>query len=135
MDSANLPILLLLVFIGYLVLDTTTSTNSDAKRDDMSRQTLQPLEQPVQQSDSALPYVYNRQAPETKPVENSQADEPQDIAEFKKNNRVAQEMVTVKTQPDGVERQKPDLRLVFREDSWTEVVDASGERKIYRLVH
>lgn len=132
-----LVVVLALVFVAFWLFDSLMNTKFTEIQDKDKEVTTTITEEPATGDARVLtPYTYNN-AEKTVEAENNAtavAMEPTEIAEFKKNNIATTEVINSKTKKVIENASKEKLRLVYDEDSWTEVVDSDGNRVIYRLV-
>jgi cytoskeleton protein RodZ len=127
-------ILLAVIAVGFILFETTTSQKTDQANDTVTERIILPSEGESRKStEEATTYINNETATVDSPATPATDNEPTEITEFKKNNTATDEKITLK-QPPVASKIRPNLRLAYFEDSWTEVVDAGGERLLYRLV-
>jgi len=141
-----LIVILILLFAGLWLLDIFSNNQVTGKADSTKELPAVEAEQASSLSVPAPPAATVTEQADTsvaKTTTPATEAEPTDVTEFKRKNRVPDEDVktpVVKTapapspSPSPVVQAAPDLRLVYQEDSWTELLDAGGKRLVYRLV-
>ena len=129
-----LLILLAVIAVGFILFEATTRQKTDQPNDTVTERIILPGEvENGQSAEETTTYINNETVTVNNPATAATDNEPTEITEFKKNNTATDEKITLK-QPPVASSIKPNLRLAYSEDSWTEVVDASGDRLLYRLV-
>lgn len=139
-SSSAWPVIILLIVLGLLLAGLmmfdvfNTQGKGAGSRDAINGTTEQVVRDMSQQSEVVPLFNLKDAANLSDDPKNVIASEPEQITEFKKKNIVEEDKVEAKHNSTNIKRSMTGLRLTYNSDSWTEIVDATGARLIYRLV-